>query len=607
LKLEELETRFLPSVNVLTYHDDIARTGLDSNETILNPSNVNSTTFGLLFVRTVDGKVDAEPLYVANLKIPGKGIHNVVFVCTEHDSVYAFDADTNTGANAAPLWQVSLLPPGEVPSDPRGCSQVTPEIGITATPAIDLSSGTMYVVAMSKTTSGGVVYHQRIHALNITTGADRVPAADIQASFTDPITHVTSTFDPKQYKERSALLLLNGTVYLSFASHCDIQPYQGWMMSYRAGTLIQTSVLNITPNGSEGAFWNSGAGPAADSSGNIYNIAGNGTFDTTLNSQGFPNHDDFGNSFIKFSTSKGLHVSDYFAMFNTVDESNMDQDLGSGGVIVLPPMTDASGTVHNLVIGAGKDGNIYIADRTNMGRFNPQNNNNLYQEVAGVLSGGEWATSAYFNGSVYYGPVGNQLLQFSFSNARLNATPASQSSIAFGYPGTTPSISSNGTLDGIVWALENGSVAVLHAFDALNLANELYNSDQAANGRDHFGAGNKFITPMIANGKVYAATTTGIGVFGLLPGHTSSPADSDLVAFPESKSVVAKFDAAHDSISRAIVAVPVQEAPALDAHSAKQTFDLTARTSRTQVVSPPLGSDDLLALGTDSNRLDKGL
>jgi len=399
---------------------------------------------------------------------------------------------------------------------------------------------------------------------------------------------------------------LNGTVYLSFASHCDIQPYQGWMMSYRAGTLVQTSVLDITPNGSEGAFWNSGAGPAADSSGFVYNIAGNGTFDTTLNSQGFPNHDDFGNTFLRFSTSKGLHVSDYFAMFNTVAESNADTDLGSGGVIVLPPMTDSMGTVHNLVIGAGKDGNIYIADRTNMGHFNPQNNNNLYQEVAGVLSGGEWATSAYFNGSVYFGPVGNNLMQFTFSNARLNGTPASQSSFTFGYPGTTPSISSNGTLDGIVWALENGSVAVLHAFDALNLANELYNSNQAANGRDHFGVGNKFITPMIANGKVYAATTTGVGVFGLLPGHISSSAESDLIALPESRSVVAKLDATQDSVSRTVVTVPVQEGPALDVQSATQS-DLAPKTSRIQVTTPPLGSDDLLALGADLNKRDERL
>ena len=607
LKLEELETRFLLSVNVLTYHNDIARTGLDANETILNPSNVNFNSFGLLFVLNVDGKVDAEPLYMANLKVPGKGIHNVVFVCTEHDSVYAFDADSNTGANATPLWQVSLLPPGEAPSDPRACNEVTPEIGITATPAIDPNLSTIYVVAMSKTYKGTVVYHQRLHALNITTGADRVPPVDIQASFNDPITHVTSTFDPKQYKERSALLLLNGTVYISFASHCDIQPYQGWIMSYQEGTLIQTSVLDITPNGREGAFWNSGAGPAADSSGNVYDLAGNGTFDTTLNSQGFPSQDDFGNLFLKLSTSKGLHVSDYFAPFNTVAESNADLDLGSGGVLVLPPMIDASGTVHNLVIGAGKDGNIYLADRTNMGRFNPQNNNNLYQELAGVLSGGEWATSAYFNGSVYFGPKGNHLLQFTFSNALLNASPASESSMTFGFPGATPGISSNGTLDGIVWAIENGTVAVLHAFDALDLANELYNSNQAPNDRDHFGAGNKFITPMIANGKVYAATTTGVGVFGLLPGHSRSLADRDLIALPEIRSFVVKVDANEDSVPRALVTVPVQEAVVLDVHSAKLPFDLVAKTNLTQVVAPPLGSDDLLGLTTDSSTLGNGL
>jgi hypothetical protein len=590
LKLEELESRLLPSINVLTYHYDIARTGLDPSETILTTSNVNSTTFGLLFVDTVDGKVDAQPLYMAGVVIPGLGTHNEVFVATEHDSVYAFDADNNAGANASPLWHVSLLPSGEVPSDPRGCNQVTPEIGITATPVIDPTTNTMYVVAMSKTTTTTAIYHQRLHALDITTGADKMPAADIQASFTDPITHVTSTFDPKQYKERDALLLLNGIVYLSFASHCDIQPYQGWVMGYRANTLSQASVLNITPNGSEGAFWNAGAGPAADSSGNIYNLAGNGTFDTTLNSQGFPNQDDFGNGFLKFSAVKGgqLHVSDYFAPFNTVSESNMDQDLGSGGVIVLPPMRDASGVIRNLVIGAGKDGNIYLADRNNMGKFNSQNNNNLYQELAGALSGGEWATSAYFNGAVYYGPVGNHLMRFTFSQARLNSSPASQTGTAFGYPGTTPAISPSGK-GGIVWAAENGTVAVLHAYDALNLANELYNSNQAPNGRDHFGTGNKFITPMIANGKVYVATTTGIGVFGLLAGHTSSAGTDLLLAPVQGKSNFGQEVDAGNPISRTLITVPAGEMLTLQVHSANQTFEIVPSTTHKESVTESFG------------------
>jgi hypothetical protein len=589
LKLEELESRFLPSANVLTYHNDIARTGLDPNETILTPSNVNSSSFGLLFVDSVDGKVDAEPLYMAGVAIPGRGTHNVVFVATEHDSVYAFDADSNTGANASPLWHVSVLPAGEIPSDPRGCSQVTPEIGVTATPVIDPTTNTMYIVAMSKTSSGTLFYHQRLHALDITTGADKLPPADIQASFTDPVTRVTSTFDPKQYKERDALLLLNGVVYLSFASHCDIQPYQGWMMAYRASTLAQVSVLNITPNGSEGAFWNSGAGPAADAIGNIYNLAGNGTFDTTLNSQGFPNQDDFGNGFIKFSTGKGLQlrVADYFEPFNTVSESNNDTDLGSGGVIVLPAMSDGSGVFHNLVIGAGKDSNIYIADRNNMGKFNSQNNNNLYQELAGVLSGGEWATSAYFADAVYFGPVGNHLMRFTFSLARLHSSPASQTVTTFGYPGTTPSISSNGKI-GIIWAVENGTLAVLHAYNATNLAIELYNSNEAANGRDHFGAGNKFITPMIANGKVYVGTTTGIGVFGLLPGHTSSTVPAGLlVDLRDKHNLAADQSSIAGSLPRAVITVPAQETLGVDVSSREQTFEVLkighARTAHTDL------------------------
>jgi autotransporter-associated beta strand protein len=521
LELECLEGRIAPTVSVLTYHNDNARTGLNSQETILNPSDVNVATFGKLFTLSVDGKVDATPLYLPAVAIPSQGTHNVLYVATEHDSLYAFDAD-----NGAILWHdgpsgtpTTILPPGEVPSDPVHGSQVTPEIGITSTPVIDPATGRLYLVAMSKLVNGSTTtYFQRIHAIDVTTGLDVVPPVVIQASY--PGTGDNSSggnviFDPMQYKERDALLLLNGVVYTSWASHSDVRPYTGWVIGYNASNLQQVSVLNTTPNGSGGAYWNAGAGPAADVQGNFYNLAGNGTFDTTLNN-GFPNQGDFGNAFIKFSPTGGLHVADYFTMHNTVDESNADTDLGSGGVIVLPDMTDSLGHTQHLAIGAGKDGNIYLVNRDNMGKFNPNNDNAIYQELDGVLSGGEWATSAYFNNAVYFGPVGNHLLQFTFTNALLNATPASQSATTFGYPGTTPSISSNGNSAGIVWDAENGSTAVLHAYDATNLADELYNSNQAANNRDHFGTGNKFITPMIANGKVYVGTTNGVGVFGLI-------------------------------------------------------------------------------------------
>jgi hypothetical protein len=514
LVLLALRTISWAAQDVLTYRNDNARTGQSLNETILNTSNVNVNTFGKLFILPADGKVDAQPLYVSNLTM-GTGTHNVVFVATEHDSVYAYDADTG-----ARLWRVTMLNSGETPSDDRGCGQVTPEIGVTATPVIDRLSGphgTIYLVAMSKDSSGN--YHQRLHALDITTGTEEFGGpVDIQATYPGTGAEgdgTTLIFDPKQHKLRASLLLLNNTVYMAWSSHCDINPYTAWIMGYDESTLARTRLLNITPNGSEGSVWQSGAGPAADSLGNIYFLTANGTADTTLNSHGFPSSGDYGNAFMKLSTGgSALAVADYFNMFNTVSESDADQDLGSGGALVLPDMRDANNVTWHLAVGAGKDQNIYIVNRDNMGQFSSRTNR-IYQQVATPLAGAEFGMAAYFNNAIYYGSVGDQLKMFPFFNAKLTG-PSSQTLIAFNYPGTTPSVSANGTANGIVWATENTDPAVLHAYDATNLATEFYNSNQAANGRDHFGAGNKFITPMIANGKVYVGTTSGVGVFGLI-------------------------------------------------------------------------------------------
>ena len=503
------------AVDITTYHDDNARTGQNLKETILTTSNVNSSTFGKLFQIPVDGKVDAEPLYLSALSVGGQ-THNVLFVATEHDSVYAFDADTG-----ASLWRVSMLASGQTTSDNRGCDQVTPEIGVTSTPVIDRnagSHGTIYVIAMSKDGSGN--YHQRLHALDVTTGDEEFSGPkEIQASFPgsgDGRSGGNVVFAPGQYEERAGLLLLNGVVYTSWTSHCDIRPYTGWMMGYDQNTLAQTSVLNLTPNGNEGAIWMSGAGPAADSSGNIYLLDANGTFDTTMNGSGFPSQGDYGNAFMKLSTTnKQLAVADYFEMSNQMSENDSDQDLGSGGALVLPDLTDSASKTWHLAVGAGKDGNIYLVDRDNMGKFN-SGSNNIHQELPGVLSGGIWSMPAYFNDTVYFGAVGNNIRAFPISNAQLSTTPSSVSAASFPYPGATPSISANGTNNAILWATANSNPAVLHAYDATNLAQELYNSNQASGGRDQFGAGNKFITPMIVNGKVYVGTTNGVGVFGLL-------------------------------------------------------------------------------------------
>jgi hypothetical protein len=503
---------------VLTYHNDNMRKGRNSSETSLTLKNVNSSTFGKLFVIPTDGLVDAQPLYAPNVSIPGNGTHNVLFVASEHGTVYGFDADSGST-----LWHVTTLASGETTSDDRGCGQVTPEIGVTSTPVIDPTAGphgTIYVVAMSKDSIAN--YHQRLHALDITSGAEEFGGpVDIAAKY--PGTGDNSQggyviFDPKQYKERAGLLLVNHILYTSWASHCDIPPYTGWIISYNETTLAQQSVLNVTPNGNEGAIWAAGAGPAADSSGNIYFLDANGTFDTT-NAKGFPVNGDYGNAIVKLSTKKGQRaVSDYFNMYNTVSESDADEDLGSGGAMVVPNFKDSSGVLHDLVVGSGKDANIYLANRTNMGKFNPNNNSQIYQEVTGALAGQVFSAPAFANGKIYYGAVDDRIKEFSFNaSGLLNPTPTSATSTSFNYPGATPSISGSSASNLILWATENTSPAVLHAYSAKNLAVELYNSNQAAGGRDHFGNGNKFITPTIANGKVYVGTQNGVGVLGLLP------------------------------------------------------------------------------------------
>lgn len=499
------------ATDVLTYKNDLARTGQNLTESILTLANVNSAGFGLLRVLAVDGKVDAQPLFISQLMLSGTP-HETAIVASEHDSVFAFDVSTG-----AELWHVSLLGPGETTSDPRSCEQVTPEIGITATPVIDRqagANGAIYVVAMSKDGSGQ--YHQRLHALDLETGNELFGGpVEVSASFPVP-QGGTTTFDPGQYEERAALLLVNGTLYTSWTSHCDIPPYTGWIVAFNAQSLARTAVLNIAPGSSAGpSIWMSGGGPAADASGNIYFLSANGAFETSLDANGFPSGRDYGNSFLKLSTANGLTVADYFAMSNEVAESDQDEDLGSGGELLLPDLTDANGMVRHLGVGAGKDGNLYIVDRDNLGKFDPAANH-IWQELDGVFAGGVFASPAYFNGTLYYGPVGGSLEAFSIGNAKLSAAPASQSQTKFAYPGTSPAVSANGPMNGIVWASENTDPAVLHAYDASNLAHELYDSSQAAGGRDHFGTGNKFITPTIADGWVLVGTTNGVAVFGLL-------------------------------------------------------------------------------------------
>jgi hypothetical protein len=517
LTVNPVGTSSSSNVDVVTYHYDNLRTGQNTNETILTPANVTPSKFGKLGSFNVDGHVDAQPLYLSNVAIPNKGTKNVLYVATEHDTVFAFDADSVNGSTSTTLWSTSMLAAGETSSDDRGCGQVTPEIGITSTPVIDRTRNAIYVIAVSKTSGGSYVH--RIHALDLTTGAELFGEPTVITA-TYPGSGANSsngnvTFDPAQYNERTGLLQINGTIYTTWGSHCDAGAYTSWVMAYSADTLKQTSVLNLVPNGNEGGIWMSGAAPAADASGNIYFIVGNGDFGTTLNANGFPANANCGNCFAKISSTAPLSLLDYFTPLNTVSESSSDTDFGSGGPLLLPDLVDGNGKTRHLAVGSGKDAIIYVVDRDNMGKFNASQDN-IYQGINGRLAGGMWAKPSYFNGAVYYGAVGDAIKAFPISAAKLATTPSSQSAHTFAYPGATPSISANGTANGMVWVVENGGTAVLHAYDATNLATELYNSNQAANGRDQF-AGNKFITAVVTNGKVYVGSTSSVTVFGLLP------------------------------------------------------------------------------------------
>jgi uncharacterized protein (TIGR03437 family) len=499
--------------NVLTYHNDLARTGQNLAEVFLTLDNVNPNQFGKLFSYPVDGSLYAQPLYMAAVRIHGKGIHNVVFVATEHDSVYAFDADGNSGLNSAPLWHASFVNPdlgvSTVPGDDVGCDQIVPEIGITGTPVIDPASGTLYVVAMTKETSGGMQYVHRLHALDISTGAEK-PNSPVVIQASVPGSGdggSTVTFIPKNYKQRPGLLLLNGVVYTSWSSHCDGGVYHGWILGYDAATLQQIAVYNDTPDGSRASFWSSGAAPAADADGNIFVISANGTFDADVGGA------NLGESFIRLSSRNGLAAADYFTPFNVQDLNNADADTGSSGALLLP---DSVGNAahRRLLVSAGKEGRIYLLDRDNMGKFQSGSDSQIVQSIAGAI-GPLFGIPAYFNNTVFFSSTDHPLQAFPIGGGMLSTSPSSQSSAAFSYPGSVPGISANGNSNGIVWVIEAGQSAILHAYDATNLARELYNSNQNA-ARDGLGSYVKYSTPTIANGRVYSGTQDSLQVFGLV-------------------------------------------------------------------------------------------
>ncbi len=489
-------------VNVTTYQYDNTRAGANKQETILTPGNVTVTQFGQLFSQSVDGYVYGQPLYLAGVSIPGMGTHNVVYVATEHDSVYAFDADSSM----ASLWKVSLIPVGgtTVPASDTECSQIEPELGITSTPVIDPQTGTIYVVAMTKESGN---YVQRLHALNAATGTEQ-PNSPVVIQATYPGTGEGGTalvFQPKAYKQRPGLLLLNGVVYTFWSSHCDLGTYHGWIMGYDEQTLQQVTVWNDTPNGNGASLWSGGAGPAVDSAGNMYIVCANGTTDIPSGGS------DLGESYVRLTTSSGLSTADYFTPFNYVELNQNDLDTGSAGVALLGDEAGSAAHPH-LMAGAGKEGRIYLMDRDNLGHFNGSGDSGIVQSISGAI-GALFGNPAYFNNALYFCGAGDRMKLYSVSNAQMTTAPASQSAVTFGSPGCVPTISSNGTSNGIVWAIDPS--AILHAYDATNLANELYNSSQNSS-RDSLGSAVKFSVPTVANGKVYAGTQNSLAVYGLL-------------------------------------------------------------------------------------------
>jgi hypothetical protein len=502
---------------VFTYHNDPARTGQNLQEYALTTSSVNSSTFGMLFSCPVDGSVYAMPLYVANFNIGGQ-TRNVVFVATEHDSVYAFDADSSS---CVQLWHKSFLSSGvtTVPaSDTGDTSDLVPEIGITSTPVIDPSSNTIYVVAKSKETVGAgcsaasPCYVHRLHAMDLATGVEK---------FGGPVVISAPNFVPLFHLQRPALLLNNGTVYIAFGSHGGNNVYQGWVMAYNAATLAQqwfwaasdpTNQTNNNGHGNEGAIWGAGNGPALDANGNIYVETANGTFDGISN---------FSDSVVKLSPSGT--ILDFFTPY---DQGVMQQNginLGSSGPIILPDSAGSAANPHAM-IATGKEGVVYLLDQTNLGGYNSTSNQDLGEVTVGLntsqTEGGFFGQPAYWNGNIYTVVVGDSLRQYPISNGAISSVSASNSSNAFTYRGATPAVSASGTTNGIVWVADiagsaTGGAVILDAYDATNVATQVYSSPSTGTGAA--AVATKFTVPVVANGKAYVGGQLAFTVFGLLP------------------------------------------------------------------------------------------
>jgi hypothetical protein len=518
-------------VSVLTFHNDNLREGANTNETVLTPDNVKRSSFGKLFSQPVDGYVYAQPLIMAQLAIPGKGVHNVVFVATEHDSIYAFDADSNAGADGGLLWHVNLGIAAKMSPDfgaryhPEGNTDMVPEAGITGTPVIDPVGGTLYVDVF---THEGTNYFHRIHALNVATGEERpfspaLVAASVPGTGLDSVNGV-ETFNARQHLQRPALTLAGGILYVPYGSHADTDPYHGWIIGFNAANLqlLTNYAFNTTPNATvekfgphaaEGALWMGGGGICADAANNLYFEVGNGSFSADTGGG------DYGDSFVKLSTVSKLAVADYFTPFDQAAMQESDNDLGSGGPMLLPDSAGSAAHPH-LIVGAGKYGHIYLVDCDDMGKYNASNDNQIVQKIPGAIGhGGSYAVPAWFNNRIYYTGWADNLKAFAMANGRIIPAPVSMSPTSLGPFAGSPAISANGISNGIVWVVDPGAFSyngpeVLHAYSADNLAQELYNSSQSLD-RDNPGGAVKMTTPTVANGKVYVGAEYKLSVYGV--------------------------------------------------------------------------------------------
>ena len=562
-------------VCVWTYHNDNRRSGLNTNEALLNLTNVNSTSFGRLFTNAVDGCVYAQPLYVPGVVIPGQGRHNVLFIGTEHNTVYAFDAETPAAAGGL-LWKTNLGASAATPNSDFGnrygaYSDIIPEVGITGTPVIDLAAGTLYVDAF---THEGASYFHRLHALNITNGTERsfspvVVTAAVAGTGVDSVGGKV-TFNAKQENQRCALTLANGIVYLAFAGYADTDPYHGWIIGFSTTNLAQLTnyVFNTTPNSTVAAYganageaglWMGGGGLAVDDNNNLFFEVGNGIFNVTNNS----GRTEYGDCFMKLSTTNGLAVADYFTPWNQFTLQANDTDLGSGGLLLLP---DQPGAFPHLLLGAGKQGQIYLINRDQMTTGNNHfDSTNVFDFVVQTNLGkisGSYDTPAYFNGRFYYAGKGDNMKAILLTNGLMSGINVlTNKNRTFNFPGATPSISASGTNNGIVWAIQMPSTpdnpGVLVACNATNFTTELYYSSQASGNRDLLGAGVKFAVPTVAGGKVFVGCSNSVSVFGLFAGSVafSAPAYSVLKNGGTATITVNRMDGTNGAISVAYATV----------------------------------------------------